>query len=781
MSLSQRPAARFFAAFYRWNVQNSSRQCAIFSPRLLSGEFYTRNSYARSYHATRHLFQQQAEAASNVQSDQSPTELEDTSESLEQKDDRQHGALGAQEPATHDLDPEAEALKTSVRKLMGSVPGSVAVITVASIDPETKEHVPMGIAVSSLNTVSMNPPMISFNIKEPSKTLDAIRNGKGLFRVHIPSANKGGANVVEQFCNGNHADAYSKRRKNLKKLWVPKNPKDDRSTPSMAPQIWEDDVQAAMECTVTQEMTVADHVILVASIDSIDKKDIKCPAVLYFNGNYMRVDGSVIQPHTSATGAQLQSKDDPLSKAQRIWDCKQFPGEQERLRYMEDLKVFLKSDKSNLEMSKNNIRKLGTIVPLYPLALGIDLFLLMSHCRQEMGLPNPQISAARTKLPVMSEFYGRLSPSSLDTIIERAKKLIALDRRFLSLDYNVFLQHLGASVGCINLLPSDIMKPLRAAGLVDPISTPDDGATFNILQLERLEKDLIQRARKLPQAVNEGLHKFWGNDTGARYYFNPAHARILKIAHPKTFNQDRVDITGHVNLPETRVILRRVIYTLYPSVEAEFRRHRALPISEILRRSNVDPTITGVDVDYFFLKIRHIYNTTQRFIDFAPKVYALLDAWLEHKVSWTDLQSRVKQFVHDMPLRATTWNTADQLAAMGLHYKATVLVPGQEEPQNVATGLLLATLVAKELRDFYGKGTREQNVAIATFLKEKYNYEVRVKPELLETPGLEQEDSGGELREAMLANLNVDVRGDAAGDGQSKDGQGDGNVKEVRL
>ena len=94
---------------------------------------------------------------------------------------------------------------------MRKVPASVAVITVAHYDPDIEENVPMGIAVSSLSTVTLDPPTVSFNIKQPSKALNAIRAANGRFRVHFLEGTDAGRNIIEHFCNGNHPEAYDQR------------------------------------------------------------------------------------------------------------------------------------------------------------------------------------------------------------------------------------------------------------------------------------------------------------------------------------------------------------------------------------------------------------------------------------------------------------------------------------------------------------------------------------------------------------------------------------------
>lgn len=171
---------------------------------------------------------------------------------------------------------------------MRMVPASVAVITVAHVDPETKESVPMGIAVSSLNTVTLDPPTVSFNIKQPSKTLSAIRDAHGSFRVHFLAGDQSGLQIIEHFCKGNHPDAYEERLKNLF-INVPQAEDGPATTAPLAPQLQGSGVRAAFECNLTHELPVADHVILVAQIKSIETGDLRIPTMAYVDGSYRRL------------------------------------------------------------------------------------------------------------------------------------------------------------------------------------------------------------------------------------------------------------------------------------------------------------------------------------------------------------------------------------------------------------------------------------------------------------------------------------------------------------
>lgn len=165
-----------------------------------------------------------------------------------------------------------------------------------------------------------------------------------------------------------------------------------------------------------------------------------------------------------------------------------------------------------------------------------------------------------------------------------------------------------------------------------------------------------------------------------------------------------------------------------------------------------------MDIEYFFAKINHLYRNTPRFRDFAPAIDRMLDAWFDHTVAWDDLVRRVRTFVEQDPLHATKLSTRDKLAALGLHDDATVAVPGRERlPIHLNKNVILHSLFAQALRNYHGRGSEEVNAAIAAFLKADYGYTVHPKPEAMGTADDAGRSSGDEVREAMMAGLNVDV------------------------
>jgi hypothetical protein len=164
-----------------------------------------------------------------------------------------------------------------------------------------------------------------------------------------------------------------------------------------------------------------------------------------------------------------------------------------------------------------------------------------------------------------------------------------------------------------------------------------------------------------------------------------------------------------------------------------------------------------MDVDFLMGKIKHLYYSTRVFPDFCRAVEEMLRPWFVWNLSWDDLEKRVKTFVQNTPLRATQWSGKDRLAALGLHWNATVTLPGnnpskQGGEQPLSQGVILDTLVAKELKNYYGSGTAEENQAIAKYLKETYSFDVTHKPIQYEPAASTSQSSVDEMEQATMTN-----------------------------
>lgn len=90
-----------------------------------------------------------------------------------------------------------------LRHMMRLLPHSVLVCTSLS------NHSPRGMTVSSFTSLSLTPPLVTFHVATPSRTLDAIR-ASGLLNFHVLAGDVRGARVAHHFTGGNTRHTWSR-------------------------------------------------------------------------------------------------------------------------------------------------------------------------------------------------------------------------------------------------------------------------------------------------------------------------------------------------------------------------------------------------------------------------------------------------------------------------------------------------------------------------------------------------------------------------------------------
>ncbi|KAF5873402.1 putative flavin reductase like domain-containing protein [Botrytis fragariae] len=115
--------------------------------------------------------------------------------------------------------PELNQLALDVRQVMRHVPHSVVILTTPNIHPNSGEPsiAAAAMTLSSFTTLTLSPePIITFNIKRPSRTLDALKalypigsgsssakdNPERWFHIHLLEANTSGAQLANHFSRG---------------------------------------------------------------------------------------------------------------------------------------------------------------------------------------------------------------------------------------------------------------------------------------------------------------------------------------------------------------------------------------------------------------------------------------------------------------------------------------------------------------------------------------------------------------------------------------------------
>ena len=154
-----------------------------------------------------------------------------------------------------------------VRNLMRRVPHPVAVIT-SNMAPYTSPDSYRGMTVSSFNTVTLEPStIVSFNVKRPSSTYDAMK-ASGRFGVHVLEGSSHGAAIAERFSLGNGKDAFLEAEQLQGKpeaLFLAGS----NSTPGgrHRPVIISDHVMFALNCELLPEsVEIGDHVVVLGRV-----------------------------------------------------------------------------------------------------------------------------------------------------------------------------------------------------------------------------------------------------------------------------------------------------------------------------------------------------------------------------------------------------------------------------------------------------------------------------------------------------------------------------------
>ncbi|TGO28647.1 hypothetical protein BPAE_0025g00560 [Botrytis paeoniae] len=120
---------------------------------------------------------------------------------------------------TPNKSPELNQLALDVRQVMRHVPHSVVILTTSNLHPKSGEPsiAAAAMTLSSFTTLTLSPePIITFNIKRPSRTLDALKalypvgsassfakdKPERWFHIHLLEANTSGAQLANHFSRG---------------------------------------------------------------------------------------------------------------------------------------------------------------------------------------------------------------------------------------------------------------------------------------------------------------------------------------------------------------------------------------------------------------------------------------------------------------------------------------------------------------------------------------------------------------------------------------------------
>ena len=157
---------------------------------------------------------------------------------------------------------------------MRHVPSPVTVVTAAPSAAHPDEA--RGITIGSFASVSLEPPLISFNVDRAAQMYDVLRPGVR-FAVHVLAREQ--THLAAHF-------AVPDRTGSEQFDAVP-----HRTTAHGTPVL--DGVLAVLFCTVREVFDAGDHVLILGAVQEIDKQRESGESVVYYRSSYRGVGGEV--------------------------------------------------------------------------------------------------------------------------------------------------------------------------------------------------------------------------------------------------------------------------------------------------------------------------------------------------------------------------------------------------------------------------------------------------------------------------------------------------------
>lgn len=669
MAATQRQARRFYAAFYRWDrVLQATRPRCAFLAHSHGAKSFTTTSAARG--SADEGARQLADVLP-IQKDDSELlrqlqgAAQDNGESIVEAD-----VVPSQESIYGFLANEDDTLQNTVRNLMRNVPYPVVILTAAALD-DAGESLPLGIAVSSFNTVTLNPPTVSFNIRSPSRTLDAIRADDGRFRIHFLSGEASSAQIAHSFTQGNNQETYQKRRELFEISHI-----SGRSYNSTS--IKHSQVFASLACNLVQEIPVADHVIAVAKVTDTAISETNKSVLTYAQGKYngkkgvIKLDTDAVVKHPRLTTPEKMAHTFVLAL---LDSAPLIPTEESR----EAIKTMF--IKYFTERKKNHTRKEELRGGLFRSSRAMQVRQAYFGLRtgpliDEIAPPTAGQKATEPlrDLPVMMDFYGRLTPNDITSLIERTKEYVRRSPLFLDVMVYDLLNLLNVSPFASNYTATEIMNALRGEGLVPPFEDDYqiDASSSRIRDMEQAEHELrehlrSQRANAETLWMDGSLPPIPGLDTAddfgfVRRWLHRVYAQIHVEVFPEFHAESFYDLAGHLSRTETRLAAFRIIKYVdtHPEVLSDPIKTQTAPanpislqFSQVLRQCRIHPLVSGFDPIFLLARLKYWHRTCtpEEYLAYRRKLMGL---GKKRKLTIDGLKYSIDRLVRNAPYHVAT-------------------------------------------------------------------------------------------------------------------------------
>ena len=132
------------------------------------------------------------------------------------------------------------------RNALGCFATGVAIVT--TTHPETQQ--PLGLTISSFNSLSMNPPLVLWSLQNCSSLLDVYKHVPR-YNIHILSATQ--LTLAVQFSQGNHTERFANIDYTLNQYGIP--------------VLAQECTAAYFECYNKQQYLEGDHHIMIGQVE----------------------------------------------------------------------------------------------------------------------------------------------------------------------------------------------------------------------------------------------------------------------------------------------------------------------------------------------------------------------------------------------------------------------------------------------------------------------------------------------------------------------------------
>ncbi|KAF2001059.1 hypothetical protein P154DRAFT_522050 [Amniculicola lignicola CBS 123094] len=646
MALRRRSAARFFSVFYRWSRAVDSSQLCSHTPhlRLNARSYHNHFRTSRAVHTPTYPTRSRL---GSLKDDHSEEKAEDeivgeAQERRLQDDIKQRGPEDAlstasgEEQHQHDLNQAADLDEiptgghyadlshqvsrkasnvTHLRSVMRHVPYPVVLI----MAPGHSKSAPMnGMAVSSFNTVSMDPPTVSFNVREPSTTLAAIRANKGFFTLTILAGRSSSAQLLDKFTLGNSPKALEQRA--AIEIVRYKDIGFETGVKFVKPILHDPtDVFASLTGRIDQEVKVGDHVIVVAKVDDVQRLREAGSTLAYVQGKYVAFSDKPLFEHdtsvppppaTAPPSSKLPTARPPVAaknpepkKESKIGysplydrdpsDCGYFSRSHSTYDRPAPFHVIKRGDETR-EMYETVSEKdhrwlIAESVQKYIHSNSVSLFALnsseaVSRIRADLNLPEGALGINishllyRMKHPEASEpppyfnyYYGKLTPHVVRFIGERLRILMKDDPNTLKKDFRDVYSSLSVELVGTGLLTNDLMEILRQSDVIPAFQEQEVDMARPSISFETLEQiahKLIAHLRTLDpekavlmrstQLLCETFQIQFDVPNELRLYVDEVRARLHFEAFPQFFEDSSINIASIAHTAVPNIIYRRI-------------------------------------------------------------------------------------------------------------------------------------------------------------------------------------------------------------------------------